>query len=148
MNAAQSATRVLLVDDDSDLVEVLQLALQAHGYHVAAGYSAEDAIRLVEQDRPDVIVLDVMMPDATEGFHVVWQLRARDDAYFRRVPIIMLTAVHHQTPLRFYPDRRDDTYGAGEFLDVQEFIDKPVDPKDLAAKIERVLRAARLVTSK
>lgn len=148
MNTAQPVTRVLLVDDDRDLVDVLQLALQAHGYRVAAGYSAEDALRLVEQERPDVLVLDVMMPDATEGFHVVWQLRARVEPYFRHLPIIMLTAVHHQTPLRFYPDRRDDTYGAGEFLDVQEFIDKPVDPKDLVARIERVLRAARLISSK
>lgn len=148
MNTAQPATRVLLVDDDRDLVEVLQLSLQARGYRVSAGYSAEDALRLVEQERPDLLVLDVMMPEATEGFHVVWNLRARDDAYFRHVPIIMLTAVHHQTPLRFYPDRRDDTYGAGEFLDVQEFIDKPVDPADLAAKIERVLRAARVTASK
>ena len=134
--------RILLVDDDRDLVDILRIVLEEQGYRVTAAYGPQDAIGKAEAERPDLIVLDVMMPDATEGFHVVWTLRARDDVYFRTVPIIMLTAVHRQTPLRFYPNASDGTYGPGEFLQVQDFVDKPVEPKVLVEKVARVLRAA------
>lgn len=133
---------VLVVDDDRDLVEILRIVLEGGGYRVSSAHGPADAIRLVEQARPDLVLLDVMMPDGTEGFHVVWTLRAREDAYFRNLPIIMLTAVHRQTPLRFYPDVSDGTYAPGEFLPVQDFVDKPVDPATLLGKVARVLRAA------
>jgi CheY-like chemotaxis protein len=84
-----------------------------------------------------------MMPTATEGFHFVWKLRNLEGDYFRTVPVIMLTAIHQRTELRFYPDSGDGTYKAGEYLPVQDFVDKPVDPKDLLARVERVLFASR-----
>lgn len=133
--------KILVVDDDRDLVEILTMVLTAHGYRVAQAYGPKEALAAVERERPDLILLDVMMPEATEGFHVVWNLRGREDPYFVTVPIIMLTAIHRETPLRFYPDARDHTYGAGEYLDVQGFVDKPVDPEPLLAEVDRVLTA-------
>jgi len=56
------------------------------------------------------------------------------------VPIIILTAIHDRTELRFYPDAEDGTYEAGEYLPVQDFVDKPVDPEDLIERVERALR--------
>ena len=135
--------KVLLVDDDEDLVQVLSLVLEGRGYQVVSETRAEAAVATVDRERPDLIVQDVMMPDATEGFHVVWHLRKRPEAYFRTVPIIILTAIHQKTPLRFYPDSGDDTYRAGEFLPVQGFVDKPVDPGKLLEEIERVLAVTR-----
>lgn len=134
--------KILVVDDDRDLVDILTLVLQGRSYQVARAYGPQEALAAVERERPDLILLDVMMPEATEGFHVVWNLRGRDDPYFATVPIIMLTAIHRETPLRFYPDARDHTYGAGEYLDVQGFVDKPVEPDALLAEVERVLTAA------
>jgi response regulator RpfG family c-di-GMP phosphodiesterase len=55
----------------------------------------------------------------------------------------MLTAIHERTELRFYPDSSDGTYKAGEYLPVQDFVDKPVDPKDLLGRAAKVLSAAR-----
>lgn len=135
--------RVLLVDDDRDLVDILTLVLEGAGYEVKRAYGGPEALAVIERERPDLVVLDVMMPEATEGFHVVWNLRRRDEAYFKGVPIIMLTAIHRTTPLRFYPDAGDGTYGAGEYLDVQGFVDKPVEPDALLKEMERVLAAAR-----
>lgn len=134
-----TTTRILLVDDDRDLVEVLRIVLEGHGYEVLASYSAPEALAAVDGDRPDLVILDVMMPDATEGFHVVWNLRRRQEAYYQALPIIMLTAIHGQTPLRFYPDTGDGTYEAGEYLPVQGFVDKPVEPDALVKEVERVL---------
>lgn len=136
-------TKVLLVDDDWDLVEVLTAVLQTHGYEVASETEAAKAVAAVDRERPDLILLDVMMPEGTEGFHVVWHLRQRPEAYFQHVPIVMLTAIHQRTSLRFYPDSVDGTYQAGEFLPVQGFVDKPVEPPRLLEELERVLAAAR-----
>ena len=131
--------KILVVDDDRDLVDILTMVLKGKSYAVVRAYGAPEALEAVERERPDLVLLDVMMPEATEGFHVVWNLRGREDPYFATVPIIMLTGIHRETPLRFYPDARDGTYGAGEYLDVQGFVDKPVEPDALLKEVERVL---------
>lgn len=131
--------KILIVDDDPDLVHVLTLVLERRGYEVVSAGDPARGLALAVSERPDLIVLDVMMPEGTEGFHVVWTLRNQPDAWSQQVPIVMLTAIHGRTSLRFYPDSADGTYQAGEFLPVQGFVDKPVDPNALVAEVERVL---------
>lgn len=132
--------RILVIDDDRDLVQALRLALSAEGFKVDAAYDPVAGMAAVEANRPDLVLLDIMMPDATEGFHFVWKLRQKDDAYSRAVPIIVLSAIHGTTDLRFYPDSGDGTYEAGEYLPVQDFVDKPVEPSRLVERIRRALR--------
>jgi CheY-like chemotaxis protein len=138
-----SRAKILMVDDDRDLVETLRIVLESGGYEVLAAYDAEGGLERVVSERPDLVLLDVMMPNATEGFHFVWKLRNLEGDYFRRVPVVLLTAIHEKTALRFYPDSGDGTYGAGEYLPVQDFVDKPVDPRDLLDHVERVLSTSR-----
>jgi CheY-like chemotaxis protein len=138
-----SGAKVLTVDDDRDFVEALRMVLESGGYEVVAAHDAETGLEKVRSARPDLVLLDVMMPSATEGFHFVWKLRNLEGEYFRSVPVIVLTAIHERTELRFYPDSGDGTYKAGEYLPVQDFVDKPVDPKDLLDRVERVLSASR-----
>jgi CheY-like chemotaxis protein len=135
--------KILVVDDDRDLVRSLKLILEGAGYQVSSAGDAEKGMARVEEDRPDLILLDIMMPNATEGFHFVWKLRRRDEAYFRSVPIVVLSAIHGTTELRFYPDSGDGTYRAGEYLPIQDFVDKPVDPDRLLERIARVLAVGR-----
>jgi CheY-like chemotaxis protein len=134
--------RVLLVDDDADLREILRVVLEGAGYIPILAASGPQGLEAADRERPDLILLDVMMPEGTEGFHVVWKLRNLEDPYFKTVPIVILTAIHQQTDLRFYPDAGDGTYGAGEYLPVQGFVDKPVSPEALLKEVERVLRVA------
>lgn len=131
--------KILVVDDDEDLREVLRILLEDAGYQVVLAESGPRGIEMAERERPDLLLLDVMMPERTEGFHVVWNLRNRQDPYFQNLPIIILTAIHQQTDLRFYPDAADGTYGAGEYLPVQGFVDKPVEPDALLKEVQRVL---------
>ncbi len=131
--------KILLVDDDPDLIHALTLVLERQGYQVVSALDPHRGLVLADTERPDLIVLDVMMPEGTEGFHFVWNIRTRPDAYFQQVPIVMLTAIHQRTALRFYPDSTDGTYQAGEYLPVQGFVDKPVEPAVLLAEVERVL---------
>ncbi|UCH34516.1 MAG: response regulator [Armatimonadota bacterium] len=131
--------RILVVEDDVDAADVVKTVLEAEGYQVSLADSAAKAWEAVGAERPDLIILDVMMPSGTEGFHFVWDLRNADDERLRDVPIIVLSAIHGTTPLRFYPGEGDDTYEPGEYLPVQAFLDKPVEPKKLLAEVARVL---------
>jgi len=133
------ATKILVVDDDPDICESLRMVLESADYEVEAAGSSEEALESVESFRPDLILLDIMMPDGTEGFHFVWKLRNEYPEPLNAIPIVVLTAIHATTQMRFYPEESDGTYEAGEFLPVQGFIDKPVEPSALLAKIKEVL---------
>jgi len=134
-------TKILVVDDDVDLVETIRLVLESKGYQVVGANDAQQAFEKTKSERPDLILLDIMMPHGTEGFHFVWNLRQQEEDYFRSVPIIVLSAIHEKTDLRFYPDSGDATYKAGEYLPVQDFVDKPVDPGRLLERVDKVLTA-------
>ncbi|MEW6365841.1 MAG: response regulator [Acidobacteriota bacterium] len=138
-----TGAKILVIDDDRDLVETLRVLLAAKGYNVVSAYDATSGLEKTRSERPDLILLDVMMPNATEGFHLVWKLRQDPDESLRNTAIIVISAIHEKTDLRFYPDGGDGTYQAGEFLPVQDFVDKPIDPAKLLERIERVLTAWR-----
>jgi CheY-like chemotaxis protein len=134
--------KVLVVEDDPDMAETMRIILESKGYEVISASSKNDGLSKARAEHPDLILLDVMMPEGTEGFHFVWELRRDPAAEVREIPIIVVTALHQATNLRFYPDQGDDTYEAGEYLPVQDFMDKPVDPADLLDRVERVLSGA------
>jgi two-component system alkaline phosphatase synthesis response regulator PhoP len=134
--------KVLVVEDDPDAAETLQIVLEDEGCTVVRAADAQQGLAKAKSERPDVILLDIMMPSGTEGFHFVWDLRKDPDEQVRDTPIIVLTAIHGTTRLRFYPDQTDTEYGAGEFLPVQAFLDKPASSEQLKAKISEVLAQA------
>lgn len=123
--------RILIIDDDPDQRLVVRLPLEAAGYEVIEATNPEEGRDKVLEIKPDLIILDVMMDTATAGFQLALELHNRaDDSEFkelRTTPIIMLTAIHSTTPLRFAPD--DD------YLPVQTFLEKPVDPELLLSKV-------------
>ncbi len=126
---------VLIVDDDPDMVMVMRIPLEAKGYEVSHASSGTEGLKKVKEVKPDLIILDVMMDSATEGFQVSLALRSPDPqseyAAYRHVPIMMVTAIHTTTPLRFGPDQ--------DYLPVDEFIEKPIDPDVLLSKVAKLL---------
>jgi CheY-like chemotaxis protein len=135
----EGAKKILIVDDDPDIVGSLTMALESAGYATASAGNAEEGLDKVRAERPDLVVLDVMMPAGTEGFHFVWSLRKEDDVGIRDLPIIMLTAIHDGSPLKFYPEQSDGTYQPYEYLPVQAFLDKPVQLEKLFSEVQRLL---------
>ena len=131
--------RVLIVDDDVDFVESLRPVLESRSYDIISASSSDDGIRQVEHSRPDLILLDIMMPEGTEGFHFVWSLRKHRKTTLREIPIIVVTSIHNTTELRLYPDQHDTDYQPGEFLPVQAFLDKPLKPAALLEQVDRTL---------
>jgi len=135
------AAKILVVEDDRDMAEAIRLTLENAGYQVVNAYDPDEAWQKVNAEKPDLIVLDIMMPTGTEGFQFVWKLRSpQTDESIRNVPIVIMSSLHSTTELRFYPDRYDASYGPGDFLPVQEFLDKPVDPVKLVETVKRILR--------
>lgn len=128
-------SRILIVDDDPDIVEAVRLALESAGHEVLEAHSGKEGLAMVEAEKPDLLILDVMMETHTEGFQVALKLRSPDPsspyAAFKDLPILMLTAIHSTTPLRFEPDI--------DYLPVDLFVDKPIEPEDLINKVNWVL---------
>ena len=131
------AKKILIVDDDPDLTEVMRLTLEGKGYEVHSAASGAEGLEKVKEVHPDLIILDVMMDYTTEGFQISLALRnpAEDSEYqaYRDIPILMLTALHTTTPLRFGPDE--------DYLPVDDFVEKPLEPSALVAKVEKLLKA-------
>ena len=129
--------KILIIDDDPDIVLALRLCLEDAGYEIIEAGSGNEGLEKVKSENPDLIVLDVMMNTATEGFQVALTLRNSDPeseyAPYHQIPILMLTAIHTTTPLRFGPDE--------EYLPVDDFIDKPLDPVLLIQKVKDLLTA-------
>ncbi len=119
--------KVLLIDDDVDLVEANKIVLEAHGYQVFTAHNGEDGLKMAMQEIPDVIILDVSMEKKDEGFYVSQRIRSRPE--IANIPILMITAIHKCTKLKFSPQTD------GDYLPVNEFLDKPIDPETLISLI-------------
>jgi CheY-like chemotaxis protein len=130
--------KILVVDDDRDLTASLARVLEAHGYAVAAVHSGADGLKALLAERPDLVVLDVMMETDTAGFEAAAAIRSRRETSkyraFRDVPIVILTAIDQVTNSRFSMDP-SDSFLPGP----NEFMTKPVDLDELLAKVRRAL---------
>lgn len=122
--------KILIVDDEKKIVEMLEIGLNAMGYDVCAAYDGETAVEMVLKEVPDIVLLDINLPKM-DGFEVCRQIRAKiTDNY---IPIIMVTA-------------RDDLSSKIEGLDTgaDDYITKPVDIKEVMARIKSMLRIKNL----
>jgi two-component system alkaline phosphatase synthesis response regulator PhoP len=99
------------------------LTLEHDGYDVIDAQNGELGLRYVQEHKPDLIILDVMMGKQDEGFFVAYEVRNLPDG--KDLPIVMLTAVGQETGFRFDKEKDQD------FLPVNEFIEKPVSPERL-----------------
>ena len=121
--------KVLVVDDDKFLVELISANLEAAGFEVLKAYDGEEALRKALSERPDLVVLDVIMP-GKDGWEVLEELRARPET--RRTPVVLLTVLK---------GREHIVKGWGKGADF--YLPKPFDPEDLVEVVGRLLRASR-----
>jgi len=129
--------KILVVDDDVDLVETIVQALSYHGFETDKAHSGKDGLQKILSFRPDLVVLDVMMESDTAGFEVVNQLRnTKTESRFSEVsdvPVILLTAINQVTNSRFSLNE------AQSFLpEISDFITKPFKIDELIARIKTI----------
>ena len=124
-------SKILIIDDDKDFQYSTRIVLEKHGFEVASAYNPQEGIEKVQSEKPDIVILDVIMPDDFEGFEVAKKIR--EELGMKELPIILLTAVHieKKVPYRFAPHE--------DWLPVDYFYDKPIDPGVLVTKIREFL---------
>ena len=124
--APATAERILVVDDEADIVALVAYHLAKHGYRVSTASSGTDALDAARRERPKLIVLDLMLPDMS-GYDVLEQLRAGDAT--RDIAVLMLTARREE------PDRIQ-----GLVLGADDYLTKPFSPQELVLRIGAILR--------
>jgi len=124
-------SRILIIDDDFDFRATCRLFLESAGFDVSDAADPEEGVRKVREEKPDLVILDVLMPSEYEGFEVA--RRIREELKMGDLPILMLSGVHEikETPYRFYPDKN--------YLPVDAFLDKLVPPEVLTRKVREML---------
>jgi CheY-like chemotaxis protein len=123
--------KILIIDDDIDLVEAMRLTLEAADFDVIDAQEGTKGLEKIKAENPDLIILDVMMGTQDEGFHVAYQIRNNPES--ADIPVLMITAVGQETGFDFDKEKDED------FLPVEEFIEKPVDPDFLVETVKRNL---------
>jgi len=117
--------KILVVDDEVDLVKTIQFALEAEGYQVLVSHNGEDALNQSRKEKPDLILLDLMLPKL-DGYKVCRLLKF--DEQYKHIPILMLTAKTQQ---------KDRLLGMETGAD--EYITKPFDMEELMEKVKAYL---------
>ncbi len=129
-NRPPEECRVLIVDDDERVVEVLQTILGMDGYQILAAYDGASALRTIEQDHPDVVILDVILPDL-DGIAVCQQIKQTQQTQF--LPVVLVTGAGMR-------DRRLD----GRRVGADDFLEKPIDTLELSARVRSLVRQRQL----
>jgi len=121
----QPAQRVLVADDDPDILSLVAFRLERSGFEVLRASDGEEALRLAIAEAPDLALLDVSMPKL-DGYEVTQQMRANEKT--TRIPIILLTARAQETDM-----------AAGLAAGADDYIKKPFSPQELGARVETLL---------
>ena len=123
-------SRILVVDDDPDLVESVATILEAKKHEVIPAYGGNEGLEKAKSEKPDAIILDVMMPDKN-GYEVCRELKENPD--YKNIPILLLTAVVSKISTTSY------THQMGMETEADDYVDKPVEPAELVRLVERLL---------
>ena len=121
---------ILMVDDDADFAEAVAAFLEANGYRVLQARNGSDGLKVAKAEHPDLILMDIMMRERTEGFFTIQEMRRTPG--LQNIPIFVVSSLYSQIPgFRITP--------AASWLAHDAFFPKPVDPPQLLAKIRERL---------
>jgi len=123
--------RILIIDDQPSEVKMVRMALEIAGYEVSHAYNGKEGLEKASGEKPDLIILDVMMPEK-DGFVACADLKRTPST--ASIPVIVLTSVESSSLI--FPDAES----AAGTPHADEYIDKPVDPNFLLKRVERLLK--------
>jgi CheY-like chemotaxis protein len=122
---------ILIVDDDPDILENLLTILGTRPYRLATARDGRQCLALIKQERPDLLILDLLMP-RLDGWGVIRELRS--DPEYAGLPIMVLTTVVEDASRRRYE------LEVGLAMDVQDYVQKPAKPDELIRRVEKLLK--------
>ena len=135
MTETGKTTRIVCVEDDPEMIELIRLILTRQGYEVIGANGGHEGLAIIREKRPDLVLLDLMMPDM-DGWEVYQQLR--DDKTTRHIPVIIVTAKAQGV----------DKMLALQIAKVDDYITKPFGPAELLTSVLRVLEEAGIEAKK
>jgi len=121
--------RILVVDDDPEFVEITRIILEANGYEVMSASNGEEALQSMRQHKPHLVLLDIMMSTVLDGLNVSHEMQADPD--LKDVSVIMVSSIITSPHASLFP--------TDEYLPIDAWISKPMDPDDLLGKVRRLV---------
>ena len=128
---SEKKAKILIIDDQPSEVKMVKMALEQANYEVCYAYNGKVGIEKAIQEKPDLILLDIMMPEK-DGFITCGELEKKPET--SSVPVIILTSIESSSLV--FPDAES----AADSPHADEYIDKPVDPNFLLKRVERLLK--------
>lgn len=127
---AETARRIVCVEDEPVMIDLLRLILDPEGYEVIGANGGQEGLKMIQQEKPDLVLLDLMMPDM-DGWDVFQHLKAEDET--KDIPVIVITAKAQSI---------DKVLGL-HIAKVDDYIIKPFNRQELLASIEKVLASSQ-----
>jgi DNA-binding response OmpR family regulator len=125
--------KVLVVDDDPDILDAMSMILEAQGYKVVFAHDGVECLDKLASEKPDLLILDLLMPK-TDGFAVYRELRSPKWSEYRDMPVLILSSVREEASRRRYE------LETGQALKPDEYIEKPILPRVLLGCVEKLLK--------
>jgi len=122
-------SKILVVDDDPDFVEATRIVLEGAGYEVVSAADGDESLKVIRTEKPDLIILDVIMSSILDGLNVTQQLQ--EDPEHKDIPIVMVTSIANTDYAALFP--------TDEYVHISAFMTKPVPPDRLLAQVSRLL---------
>lgn len=124
--------KVLIVDDDQSFVTAITPVLESRGYELATAHNKEEATEKIVKQKPDLILLDIMMERITDGFNLCYKLK--HDPEMKKIPVLAVSAITKETGFKVSPATD------GEYFEADDYMEKPVKPSELLQRIEKLLK--------
>jgi CheY-like chemotaxis protein len=125
--------KILIIDDDPDMVESMKVVLESKGYEVISASSGEEGIDKTRREKPNLIILDIMMETRDKGFDVARTIKKNKES--KHIPILMVTAIKEKIGFDFKTEAGDEVW-----LPVDDYVDKPLKPDELISKVKTLLK--------
>ena len=125
--------KILIIDDDPDIVESMKVVLESKGHEVISVSTGTEGLKKVGEKQPDLVILDLMMETIDKGFEVAREIKGmRKD---KNIPVLMLTAVKEKVGFDFKAEAGDEAW-----LPIDEYCEKPLSPQELITKVDQLLK--------
>ena len=125
----ETGRKILVIDDDPIFAKSARAVLEAHGYQVDTARNQEEALARMGQEKPDLVLLDVMMNWVLEGVTISQEMMSQKD--LQHIPIIMITSIRDSDYRGMFPQ--------DQYLHINSWLDKPCSPETLVAEVEKTL---------
>lgn len=124
---------ILIVDDDPDFVEITRTILESKGHKVSSASDGEEAMESIRKQKPDLVLLDIMMANILDGLRVTWEMH--DDPELYKIPIIVVSSIGQSPYAGHFP--------TDEYLHVDDWLSKPIQPEVLLGKVQLYLQRSK-----